>query len=639
MSRYVLPVGLLLALPALAQTSPSTATIVVTGNPLGRDTLAQPASVLSGEALADRRAATLGETLDGLPGVASTAFGPNVGRPVIRGLDGDRVRLLDNGAGVVDASNLSFDHAVPIDPLAVERIEVLRGPAALLYGGNATGGAVNTIDNRIPRAPVAGFSGRAELCAGGAASERAGAVLVEGGAGGFAWHADASGHGSDDLRVPGGRVFNSAADGGAAAVGVSRADADGYAGIAVDGYRNRYGIVAEPDVFIRMKRDRVALAAERRNLAGPIEAFDLKASSTDYQHEEVEGDGSVGTTFKSQGSDLRLLLRHKPLGGFSGAFGVQFDKLDFSALGEEAFVPSTRTRSQALFALESVTLAGTTLSAGLRGERVRVGTDAEERRFTPASATLGATGALGAPGSGFGWSASLGHTERAPAYYELFADGLHVATGAYERGDPTLGVERSRHAEAGVGWRGDKAQVRLDVFSTRFSLYLALYATGATVDVDGEPVPEYAFRAVRARLSGVELEGRWELPMAGWQLAFTGSADLVRGTNADSGEPLARLAPLRVRGGVEASAGAWRWGAAVRHAATQDRVPATDTATPGWTMLDLWAAWQPLPSLQLALKLGNATDRRATSATTVATLRDLAPLPGRSLAASARVSF
>lgn len=635
MSRYVLPVGLLLALPAFAQTNP-TATVVVTGNPLGRDTLAQPATVLSGEALADRRAATLGETLDGLPGVASTAFGPNVGRPVIRGLDGDRVRLLDNGGGVVDASNLSFDHAVPIDPLAVERIEVLRGPAALLYGGNATGGAVNTIDNRIPRAPITSLSGRAELRAGGAASERAGAALVEGGGGGFAWHADASAHGSDDLRVPGGRVFNSAADGGAAAVGLSRADADGYAGVAVDGYRNRYGIVAEPDVFIRMKRDRVALAAERRNLAGPIEAFDLKASSTDYQHEEVEGDGSVGTTFKSKGSDLRLLLRHRPLAGFSGAFGVQLDKLDFSALGEEAFVPSTRTRSSALFALESVTLAGTTLSAGVRGERVSVGTDGEERRFTPASATLGATGALG---GGWAWSASLGHTERAPAYYELYADGLHVATGAYERGDPTLGVERSRHAEAGLAWRAGKASVRVDVFSTRFSRYLALDATGATVDVDGEPVPEYAFRAVRARLSGAELEGRWELPMAGWQLAFTGSADLVRGTNADTGEPLARLAPVRVRGGVEASAGAWRWGAAVRHAATQDRVPATDTATPGWTMLDLWTAWQPLPSLQLALKLGNATNRYATSATTVATLRDPAPLPGRSLAASARLSF
>ena len=163
------------AAPAQAQTAAppdiAPATVVSTGNPLGCDALVQASSVLSGDGLVLRRASTLGETLDGLPGVASTWFGPNSNRPVIRGLDGDRVRMLDNGGGSIDASSLSFDHAVPIDPLVVERIEVLRGPAALLYGGSATGGVVNTIDNRIPRLPQQGLAGRAEVRFGGAASE------------------------------------------------------------------------------------------------------------------------------------------------------------------------------------------------------------------------------------------------------------------------------------------------------------------------------------------------------------------------------------------------------------------------------------------------------------------------------------
>ena len=188
------------AVPAWAQQAP--ATVIVTGNPLGSGAVATPSSVLSGSGLVLRRGSSLGETLDGLPGVSSSYFGPNANRPVIRGQDGDRIRVLSNAGAALDASSLSFDHAVPIDPLVVERIEVLRGPAALLYGGSAVGGVVNAIDNRIPKARLDGVPGAVEARVGGAAGERAVSALVESGGSGFVLHADAFGRRTDDLRVP-----------------------------------------------------------------------------------------------------------------------------------------------------------------------------------------------------------------------------------------------------------------------------------------------------------------------------------------------------------------------------------------------------------------------------------------------------
>jgi len=661
----------MLGLPAWAQTAnaAATTTIVITGNPLGRDALATPVSVLSGDGLTVRRAGTLGETLDGLPGVSSTWFGPNASRPVIRGLDGDRVRLLGNGGASVDASNLSFDHAVAIDPLAVERIEVLRGPAALLYGGNATGGVVNSIDNRIPRSAIDAFGGRAEVRLGGAASEKSAAAVLEGGAGAgpdkFAWHADGFRRSTGDLRVPRytpiadgealaptTRVRNSAADAQGGALGGGYVGRDGYLGLSLDTLRNDYGVTAEPDVTIRMQRDRLALAGEQRNLGGWFPQVQLQASHTRYKHEEVEGTGEVGTTFSSRGNEVRLQAHHAPIGPLQGVIGLQSETLQFSALGEEAFVPGTNTRSNALFVVEELKAGAVTFSGGVRGERTRVTSDGDApdasearfgaamaREFSPASASLGAQWAVG---GGWRLSASLGHTERAPAYYELFANGLHIATAAYERGDTTLGLERSRNAELGAAWKEGDNSVSLNLFETRFSRFISLEASGNSIDVDGTPVPEYVFRGVRARLRGLEIDGRWRVATAPWPVDLTGGLDLVRGNNLDSGEPLPRLAPLRLRSGLEAGPGAWRAGIGLRHAAQQDRVPATDTATPGHTLVDLWASWQQqwaIGDALLYLKLDNAGNRLAYNAASIPTLRDLAPLPGRALSAGLRLNF
>jgi iron complex outermembrane receptor protein len=653
----------LFALAAQAQSPSRPATesldkVVVTGNPLKSQVLAQPSDSLSGDQLTLTRAATLGDTLQGLPGVAATNFGPNASRPSIRGLDGDRVRILNNSGASVDASNLSFDHGVAIDPLVIDKVEVLRGAAALLYGGNAVGGVVNTLDNRIPRTFTPGLSGAAEVRLGGASQEKSGAVVLDGGSGqahaGWGWHVDLAGRDADDQRAPrfssptddGAEsrtsVRNSAAKSHGGAVGGSVFFQGGFAGVSVDDFHTDYGTTAEADVTIRMQRQRLATAGEWATTDGPLRRISWQLSRNRYEHVEMEGD-EVGTTFKSRGTDGRLELEHAALGPVKGVVGVQTESLDFSALGEEAFVPSTRTRSTGVFVLEQARLGGVDWSAGARTERVTVDSDggdrfgaAQSRRFSPLSLALSGVLPLS---DAWSLSANLNRTQRAPAYYELFANGLHVASAAFERGDANLGLERSKGLDVGLKWEGAQSHVHVNVYETRFTNYIALQATGETADNDGETVPVYAFQAVPARLRGVELEGRWQVLPA---LALLGQLDAVRGDNRSTGEPLPRLAPLRAMLGVEGKWGDWTAKFDWRGAARQTRVAEFDTPTPGYGTLRLSVArqlrWGQTDALWY-LKLDNLGNKLAYNSTAVPTIRDLAPQPGRSASTGLQVRF
>ena len=663
-------------LAGLAQSPDAGASqVLVTGNPFGTPQLARPASVLTGDVLTLRREGTLGETLNGLPGVSATGFGPQSSRPVIRGLDGDRIRLLDNGDASIDASSLSYDHAVALEPLLVERIEVLRGPAALLYGGSAIGGVVNSIDNRIPRAPVEGIGGRAEVRLGGAASERAGTAMVEGGTAGLSWHVDAAVRRTDDLKVPtftplvGGepeeprdRVVNSAGEAKAGALGVSWSDNRGFLGVSVDTYRNDYGIVVEPDVTIAMKRDRVQLAGERQELDGWFERVEFVASGTRYRHQEIEGGGEVGTTFASEGTTVRLQAAHRALetsrwpGSLRGLIGVQAERIDFSALGEEAFVPSTRTNQGALFVLEQWASGATTLGLGGRIERVRVASqgdegglgepvfgEAQSRTFTAGSLSLSWSRSFG----GVTATAALSRTQRAPTYYELYANGKHVATGLYELGDPNQALEDSRQVDLGARWRHDSTEVSINAFGSRFANYIALQATGDDVDSVGEDgqaesLPVYAFTGVPARLVGAEVETRTQWRAAGWLWTAQGGFDVVRGTNRDTSQPLPRLPPWRLRVTLDAANGPWSVGGRVRYAAQQDRVPDGDEPTPSSTIVDVWTAWRSTvagaPALWY-LRLSNLTNELAYNAVAVPTVRALSPAGARAVSAGVRVDF
>lgn len=649
-----------LSLSVHAEPTESLDKVVITGNPLKSQVLAQPSDSLGGDQLVLTRAANLGDTLQGLAGVAATNFGPNASRPSIRGLDGDRVRILSNSGASVDASNLSFDHGVAIDPLVIDKVEVLRGAAALLYGGNAVGGVVNTLDNRIPRSFIHGLSGAGEVRLGGASRDKSGALVLDGGSGtaqsGFGWHVDVAGRDADDQRAPRfdsegeprTSVRNSAAQSHGGALGGSVFFQGGFAGVSVDDFHTDYGTTAEEDVTIRMQRQRLATAGEWATTDGPIHRISWQLSRNRYEHVEMEGD-EVGTTFKSTGTDGRVELEHAALGPLRGIVGLQTETLDFSALGEEAFVPGTRTRNTGVFVLEQARLGGIDWSAGARSERVTVDSDggerfgpAQSRRFRPGSLALGAVLPLDAAWS---LSANLNRTERAPAYYELFADGLHVASAAYERGDATLGLERSKGIDLGLRWEGAGSHLHLNVYETRFANYIALQATGEMVEGEGEDeeeggeLPVYAFQAVPARLRGVEIEGRWQAHPA---VALLAQLDAVRGDNRETGEPLPRLAPLRAMLGLEARAGAWSGRMEWRGAARQTRVAAFDTPTAGYGTLRLSLArqfqWGPADALWY-LKLDNLGNKLAYNATAVPTIRGLSPQPGRSASTGLQVRF
>jgi iron complex outermembrane receptor protein len=454
------------------------------------------------------------------------------------------------------------------------------------------------------------------------------------------------------------RVVNSASEAKGGALGGSMVWDHGFLGISGDTYRNTYGPVAEEDITIRMQRDKLALMGEVRALGGFIETVRGQAGFTDYQHEEIEGTGEIGTTFKNKGSDVRLEAVHakQALGGgqLHGVFGLQGESSRFEALGEEAFVPTTRTRQLGVFVLEQWSPdKSLQLSAGVRAERVRVNSDGDadpadarfgppqERSFDPLSAAVGGVFNLDTE-----WqlTANAAYTERAPTSYELYANGVHVATAAFERGDPAQAKERGRNLDVALQWKSGTDHVRAGAFVSRFSNYIALVRSGEPdfIDDEGNAFPVFVFQGVEARLQGLEIDGQKRLWQGDGTLDLDGQVDVVRGDDLTRGEPLPRIAPVRATVGLTWQSGPWGARAEVVHAWRQDRVPSDDTATPSWTLVNLSASYKfelATTSALAFVKLTNVGDTLAFNASTISTVRPLSPLPGRAVMAGLRVAF
>ncbi len=662
---------------AQAQT-PTLKDITITGNPLGATDLIAPAAQYSGAGLLLRSKTTLGETLDGVPGVSSSYFGPNASRPIIRGLDGDRIRILGNGGATLDASSLSYDHAVTSDPISMERIEVLRGPGALLYGGSAVGGVVNVIDNRIPREALfdekGGVGGKVDLSLASGNREKSSGVLLEGGNDRYALHVDAFNRETGDVKVPvelacgkGGvntsskRICNSASQVHGGAVGGSLFFDQGYLGASLGSYRSNYGTVAEDDVTIDMKSDRVALEGELRNPGGVIQSLKGQLSHTDYRHTEFEG-ASPGTVFKNKGSDFRLEARHARFGKLEGVVGVQAENNRFSADGAEAFAPFSRTSQSAVFAYEEYGTSWGKLSFGGRLESVRVESlgNPQLARFVPATRDFTphsyALGALWNTAPGWQITSNLAYTERAPKDYELFAQGPHLATRAWETGDATLGKEKSTSLDVGTSWKSGANRFAANAYVHRFSNYIGLLATGNTrdqedgalnpVDVnpDSKILPEFAYTGVGARFVGLEASGNIRLLEGASTLDLAPRADLVRAKNLDNGQPLPRIAPVRLGASLLWARGPWGASIGFDHSAAQHRVPAGDRATAAYTLWNAAATYRAkagAAGLLWYAKFDNLTNQLAYSATSVLTTTAFpkAPLPGRSLKVGLQVGF
>ncbi len=665
------------AIPLAFAQNQNTATlheVTVTGNPLGAADLIAPATVLTGTELLLRKKSSLGETLDGLPGVSSTYFGPNASRPIIRGQDGDRIRVLSNGGASIDASGLSFDHAVPIDPLVIERVEVLRGPGALQYGGSAVGGVVNVINHRIHETPLfdekGGVTGRAEVRGGGADSERAASVLLETGTDKFTVHVDAFDRKTADVRVPTSlacdpkatgtpgfaqRLCNSSSQSHGGAVGGTLFFDRGYLGASVETFKTNYGSVAEDTVNIGMKQNRYALQGEMRGFQGPFQSVKGQWSAVNYQHTEYES-GVAGTTFNNAGNDFRLEARQAKIGRLEGLVGAQVEGSRFSAIGEEAFAPYTRTASKAVFAYEELGTDWGKLSAGARLESVRIESlgspgiarfFADSRSFNPGSYALGG---LWNVASGWTATSNLSYTQRAPKDYELYANGPHLATAAYEQGNPNLGLERSTNVDVGLAWKSGPNQFGVNAFVNQFNNYISLESTGTTAG----DLPVYAYRQVKARFTGLESTGNVRL--LGAQGLSTDSstldlalkADVVRATNISTGQALPRIAPARVGATLIWGQGTGAQGFGARLGvdvfSAQNRVPTGDRTTGGYTFVNACATYAMkagASNLVWFARLDNASNQLAYSASSVLTQTapNRVPLPGRGLKVGVQATF
>ena len=670
--------------------------VVITGNPLGSGLfeLAVPVSTIESPDLQLRGSPSLGETIGNLPGVSSSYFGPGASRPIIRGLDGDRIRVLQGSVGTLDASGLSFDHAVPTDAMAVSRIEVVRGAAALLYGGSAVGGVVNVLTNRIPEAAVHGVQGALEGRAGGAGNERAVSSLIEVGNGRFALHADGFWRESSDLKIPGfarsaqqraadainnpaqaqpaGVVPNTAAKANGGSLGGALTWDQGYFGASYTNHETTYGSPLETGVKINMHSDRHDIAGEVRDLGGFITGLKFKGAFTDYAHREIDR-GVIGTTFLNKGYETRIEASHAPIGMLKGVIGVQLNNARFSTLGDEAFVPGTLTNSKALYIYEELQRGALKLSLGGRHESTSVTASGDQnvqnfadpanpvarfaaqdaRRFKGISAAFGAVYTID---SRFALSANLAHTERAPTFYELFANGPHAATGTYEMGNRDFGLEKSNSIDAGVKWRGGPHTAGLSAYTTRFANYLALFNTGSRRGGDGafedplnpgfsttrsnELSNEAVYRAVPARFSGFEAETRIRLAERPGTLYLELKGDLVRASNLQTGVGLPRIPPRRLNLALNYAIDRHSLRLEINHAAAQNRVPTGEFASAGHTLVNLYASTRlnvggrPVLAWLRGTNLGNQEARLASSF-----LRDIVPLGGRALQAGLRVEF
>ena len=669
-------------------------TIYVTTAGLDRLDLLAGTTALSGEELQRSMAGQIGDVLDSLPGVSSTSFAPGASRPVLRGFAGDRVRVLTDGIGAIDASNTSADHAVTIDPLTAERIEVLRGPAVLLYGGSAIGGAVNVLDKRIPRQVpdepvhvdvVASADTAFDLReAGGSVDIPLGSELV--------FHADATWRETGNVEIPGFAVAETLrvelladaaeheADGEPEEAEELREAANrrdtvpgtetealslggglawigegGSLGVSVGYYDTLYGIPERPGTGHHHEDEDdheeeghahgegVAIDLEqlRFDLRGSVELGDGFLSElrtrwgySDYTHTEVEG-GEIGTVFDVAGLEGRVELVQAQRGGWSGSFGGQFVHRDFSATGAEAFVAPNTTRQLAVFTVQEFKLGAVNLQLGGRYEHGEVESDVLgiSRDFDTLSGAIGASFEIA---GGMELGANLSRSARAPTAEELFADGPHIATQQYEIGDPDLDAETAIGAELYLRGNIGPAELRLTFYRNWFDGFIAPFPDGTEED----ELPVY--RILQADADHYGIEGELSVPL--WQ---DGNRTLLADIGGDyvhaelhDGTPLPLMPPLRLMGGLEWQSAVVDARAEIEWNDAQTRVAPFETPTDGFTMVNASIAFKPLRgnnSVTVMLQANNIFDveaRRHASYT-----KDFVPLAGRNFKLGVRASF
>ena len=647
--------------------------VTVSANPLGldADSMATPTIVLEGDALVNRREPTLGDTLNGEPGINANTFGGGASRPVIRGHDAPRVKVLSDGAELMDASAVSPDHAITSEPMLSRRIEVLRGPATLLYGGGAIGGVVNVLDERVPtQVPENGVQGEVELRANTVARERTGAAGITAGSGNLAVHVEGLKRRSDDYEVPDwatGRLSGSYNDTSTASVGVSWITARGYTGVAFTNQRSEYGLPghnheyedchphgshlhcgghghdehdhehehehdhAHGDApYVDLHSKRWDLRSEYRDPFRGFSKVRVRAGVTDYEHSEIEDDVAV-STFTNKGYDARVEFEHAPIAGWRGVVGSSTLRSDFATEGEEAFMPRTVTRNHGLFVVEEYNLDRWRFEAGARHEWQRVDPDDAQAAFSDGATSFSAS-ALWRFAPQYSLALSAARSQRLPTAQELYSRGIHLATNTYEIGNSELRKETSHNIDLTLRKYEGDTTFQVSAFHNRVKDFI--YAN--TLD-QYEDFRLIEYSQQDADFTGVE--GRISRRL---NLVFTASVfgDYVRARFRGDGGDLPRIPAGRLGASLAADWQAWSAAVEFYHVYTQDRIAAFETDTPGYNMLNAIVSYHGRiggTAYEVYLRGNNLLNELALNHASF--LANAAPLPGRNLTLGVRVAF
>ena len=630
--------------------------VVVTATPFGNsanDQILTPAKVLAGDELRDKTGSSLGETLSNELGVSASAFGAGASRPIIRGLEGARVKMLENGMAVSDVSGLSNDHAVAAEGAVAQQIEILRGPAALLYGSGAIGGLVNVVNERIPTALEPKLTGQVEVRASSVDQGRNASGTIDGSVDKLAWHVDGNARNAGDYKIPGYRVMGDADSASGRlphsdtkernfGLGGSFVDDWGFVGASVSHLTNVYGIPSDEGSKIDQRQTRYDIDSLVKAPLPGFESFKFKAGYTDYQHAELNDENAPEVIFQNHSLETRFELTHKPLAGWHGTFGVQTENTRFSALSAEGgpdTVPVTRSTSNAAFLVEETDFGPVRFNAGGRVERVkREPVTGIDRSFNLQSGSVGAMWPF-IPGYGLG--ATLSYAQRAPSTEELYSAGPHDATVTFDVGNADFKKETSRNIELTVQKTTGLVRWKANLFRNKVSDFIYGHITGNLLDEEGNPgdeLRERIFEQADATIHGAEAELEYNPTGAGWSGRVF--ADTSRG-KLDAGGSLPLQPATRIGASTAYKMGAWRAGLSLVHAQSQDRLASFETSdTPSYNQLNANLSYtqkldgNDLTWFLLAKNLTNDEIRVSTSV-----LKDISPLPGRNVVFGVRAKF
>ena len=568
----------------------------VTVSPNVRDTFEsyQPASVLGGEDLQQRLGNTLGATLASEPGVNVRSFGSGNARPVVRGLDNDRVLILENGARTGDLSSQSADHGVTLDPATATQIEVVRGPATLLYGSSAIGGVVNLVSDEIVTKPLQGVHG-AFTVQGATADENAGiGGNISGGNGKVAYRVNGSAQRTDDYETPEGEVPNSQSNSKSGGGSIAATGENGYLGASYQYVDTRYGVpfVEEGETTLHPRRHRVDLRGERRNLGGFITGVKFLGGFRDYKHDEIEGSGEIATSFKNKVTEGDLYLNHRAFGPLTGTFGLRGEHRAYSSAGEEALAPPTTQNSFSGFAYEELTFRHLSLQFGGRVDHTSFDPDGAaverpdvpKRDFTNFSASVGVLGYLR---DDLTLALNLARAARNPSLEELYNLGPHAGNFAFEIGDPTLPTEVAYGADLSLRYRTERFVGEGTVFVNRIDRFIFPFQTGETDEEEGLPI--VSFSSADSKLTGFEAHVDAGLTNALWLIL---GGDAVRGELRDGGGALPRIPPHRLWAGLRFEHKQLHFEGEVKNVGKQTRVYGAETPTDGYTVVNFHASYQ-----------------------------------------------